>query len=636
MRTSSLSRKLCVGLLIVLSVAVAGGFSSYRSASNVKKEWSEYTDSILKRQALLSSIKSNFGYGGAIHNFKNYVLRHTLEYRLKTIANLDSISSALDEYDRLQGETKKERLAILAIRTTVEEYRAAVEAVQTNIGSANTKQLDHLVRIDDAAAIDAFAILSAHHDALTDARRAALTRQIDEMLWLLLVLGAVFLSVIASLLALFQRIVIQPIRVVAEAAAQVSLGNLETKIEYRSADEIGVLAEAFRCLLERQKTLASAAASIGRGDLTVDVKVRSHIDALGNSMVMMKSNIKNLVGDVDHLVKSALAGDLGVRAPDARHKGQFAQIVRGINETLDATVAPMQDANSCLERLGNCDLRARMTSDYQGDHGRMKNAVNKTASVLLNALTEVSKATEQVHLASVKIASASCAVADGARGQASSIEEMAANLEQVASMTKRTADNTRKATEFANSTSSAARLGNEKMSILSTTVQQIQGSASSTAQIIGDINEIAVKTNLLALNASVEASRAGDAGRGFAVVAKEVRNLAQMSQAAAMKTEYLVRESVLLASECATITNDVGNSLRSMVESASLVASLVSEIYLASEEQAVSIDQASRAVSEIDLVVHQTAANSDQTSQAAELLSRQSQTLAALVGRFKI
>ncbi len=630
---ATLSLKVAGGMVVVLVVVLLAGITSYRSASLVRDEWRGYVEQVSKRQVLLGQIKGHFGFGGAIHNFKNYILRGDSEYYQRTQESIEALGRILDEYEQLPALGAEEKNAIGAIRGTVDEYRVAVEAVYVQVGYATPLQLDMSVRIADSKAIAAFDVLSDYSDALTAGRGRRLDERITHTLWTLSASIGLIAIVMLGLLALFQQVVVRPIRVVSQAASQVSLGNLETKIDFTSGDEIGVLANSFRDLMERQRELASVAVAIGEGDLSMEVEARSDVDLLGQSMIKMKKNIENVVVEVDRLLHSALNGDLRVRADATRHKGKYARIIVGINETLDRVGTPMTEANQCLERIAACDLRARMTEEYRGDHGRLKEAINQTASVLRGALTQVRDATGQVHSASDQIAQASRAMAEGTREQARSIDATVTNLGEVTNMTKRTASNTHQAKTLADSTSEAAKRGNESMHVLSATMEKIHVSAKNTAQIISDINEIALKTNLLALNAAVEAARAGE---GFSVVAEEVRGLAMLSQTAARNTETLINQSLVLARDGEAISNSVGSELESITESAGEVAELMSQISGASAQQAQGIEHASHALSEIDDVVRQAAGITRQTSSAAEELAGYAHDLSLLVKQFRL
>lgn len=377
---------------------------------------------------------------------------------------------------------------------------------------------------------------------------------------------------------------------------------------------------------------------ISRGNIPPKItdSYNGDFNTIKNNLNRCIDAVHALTADADALVKAAIEGKLSTRADVTKHEGDFRRIVDGVNRTLDAVITPVMDATEALEKLAHYDLRARVTADYQGDHARIKDALNGTARALQDALVQVADAVEQVAEASQQIASSSQAVSQGASEQASSLEETSSSLEEMAGMTKQNADNTIQARSLAQTTKEAAEKGGQAMTRMTDAMEKIRAASEGTAQIIKDINEIAFQTNLLALNAAVEAARAGDAGRGFAVVAEEVRNLALRSKEAAKKTEDLIKVAVGHSENGRVITNEVAGSLSEIVSAAAKVNDIVSEIAVASQEQSRGIDQVNTAVAEMDKVVQVAASNAEESSSAAEELASQSEELSSLIQRFEL
>jgi methyl-accepting chemotaxis protein len=359
-------------------------------------------------------------------------------------------------------------------------------------------------------------------------------------------------------------------------------------------------------------------------------------NTIKNNLNQCIEAVNTLVADAVMLAKAAVEGKLTTRADANRHHGDFAKIVKGVNDTLDAVLAPIDEAAQVLERLSQRDLRVRVQGNYQGDHAKIKESINATAEALHEALLQVAMAVDQVSSAAGQIASSSQNVADGASQQASALEETASSLESMSAMTKRSADNAQQANGLAQTAKGAATEGAGAMEQMGQAMTKIRASAEGTSQIIKDINEIAFQTNLLALNAAVEAARAGEAGRGFAVVAEEVRSLALRSKEAAMKTEELIKESVRQAEEGEVTSKGVSTKLNEIVTGVSKVTDIVAEISASAKEQSAGIDQVNRAVTDMNKVTQQNAANSEESSSAAEELSSQSEELAAMIGGFQL
>ncbi len=246
-------------------------------------------------------------------------------------------------------------------------------------------------------------------------------------------------------------------------------------------------------------------------------------------------------------------------------------------------------------------------------------------------ITRLDRGSEQVSDASQQVASASQQLAEGAGVQASSLEETSSALEEMASITRNNAESAQKANELAEQARTAASAGDQTMHRLNNAMSAINESSGKISKIIKVIEEIAFQTNLLALNAAVEAARAGEHGKGFAVVADEVRNLAMRAAEAARETTGLIEDSVHRAQEGAGVAEEVAKGLEAIVRNVTDVSALIANIAKASEEQAQGVDQVNTAVSQMDRVTQQTAATAEESSSAAQELSAQSVSVKGVV-----
>ncbi|MEO1575177.1 MAG: methyl-accepting chemotaxis protein, partial [Pseudomonadota bacterium] len=165
---------------------------------------------------------------------------------------------------------------------------------------------------------------------------------------------------------------------------------------------------------------------------------------------------------------------------------------------------------------------------------------------------------------------------------------------------------------------------------------EISDSSRKISDIIGVIDEIAFQTNLLALNASVEAARAGEQGRGFAVVAREVRDLAGRSATAAKQIKDLIEDSGQRVVQGSKLVNESGETLDEIVADIKRVTDIVGEITVASQEQAVGIEEVNRAVIQLDQLTQQNAALVEEAAAASESMGEQADELDTMMRFFSV
>ncbi len=254
--------------------------------------------------------------------------------------------------------------------------------------------------------------------------------------------------------------------------------------------------------------------------------------------------------------------------------------------------------------------------------------ISKSVKKVLGDLSETS---ESLTTLSASLTTTAHKLAEGSGEQAASIQETSSTLEESSSMVHQTTQNTKEAEILARRTKEAANKGNSEMGIMLEAMQELKKSSTEISKIIKVIDEIAFQTNILSLNAAVEAARAGDAGKGFAVVAEEVRTLAQRSAQAAKDTANIIESNITLSEKCLSITDQVNLSLNEINDESAKVSELLEEISTASQEQEIGIGQINQAISQMEHVLHSNAATAQESATSADQLSVYSETIKSIM-----
>lgn len=341
--------------------------------------------------------------------------------------------------------------------------------------------------------------------------------------------------------------------------------------------------------------------------------------------------VTEIVNVYDEMAKGNMKVELSYEGKD--ELGKMAQSIRKTNEILTSYINDISDK---LEQMSQGDMRIDVTMDYIGDFAAIKKAIQNTVYSLNHTLQTINTAAEQVSVGASQVASGAQALASGSTEQASSIEELSVTVTKVAEQAVANSENVKIATQYVEQAGSGVETGNEHMEQLTQAMMEINSASSQIANITKVIEDIAFQTNILSLNAAIEAARAGSAGKGFAVVADEVRNLAAKSAEAAKQTADLIQASVATVSKGTQMTKQTAQILQDIREKTKLVIESIKKIEDASSEQAVAIEQIKQGLNQVSSVVQTNAATAEENSATSEEMSAQAATLHEVVGKFKL
>lgn len=295
---------------------------------------------------------------------------------------------------------------------------------------------------------------------------------------------------------------------------------------------------------------------------------------------------------------------------------------------------PLVEAVRVLRLAATGDLTHQLPITSKDEIGAMAGALNNALHSICQTLAAVNKCSKNLTTVSSELARSAVTLASGTQEQAASLEETSASLEQISVAVRHSCDNANQASQLASSSRDAAESGGQVLNAAIGAMNEIDSAAREIATIVTAIDEITFQTNLLAVNASIEAAHAGEQGRGFAVVATEVRSLAQRSARAAQNIRDLVEDSIRKVSNGSGLVNNSGKNFDEIISTVKNVTSIVGEIAVDTREQTVGIEQVAIAMSRIDQVTQGNNTQTEQLSETASTVAQHAHELDLLVNQF--
>ena len=618
MNNWKIGTRIAAGFAAVIAIAMVLGIFAYTRVGSISKSSNDVTANALPSVSLMGQVRAN------TEQSMRLTLQHVIATDKQDIAEVDRElaevrtrnAGLLSKYEKdmisndrdreLLGNLNAARAAWVVVQEevlklsrmgTTESNKKALEIVQAQLRPLYTK----------------YAEATDKEVAFNQEMATAASKTIDSTVGSArtgILVGLILAVIVAVGISMFVvRSITRPLGSALELVNYVAKGDVTHTAEVNSKDEVGQMLAAMNIMVGNLKDAAQVAVKIAQGDVSIEPKVLSEKDALGQALVGMVDNLKTAAGIATQIAE----GDLSVQ-PKAHSEKDL------LGQALIKMVKNLNSAAQVATGIANGDLTVQAKANSEKDV--LGQALVKMLANLRKTVSDVATAAGNVASGSEEMSSAAQQLSQGATEQAAAAEESTSSMEEMASSVQQNADNARQTEKIASKAAEDARSGGEAVIRTVSAMKQV-------AEKISIIEEIARKTDLLALNAAVEAARAGEHGKGFAVVASEVRKLAERSQTAAAEISNLTVGGVQTA-------EGAGQLLTKLVPDIQKTAELVREIAAASAEQSTGANQVNKAIQQLDQVIQQNSAAAEEMASTAEELSSQAEVLQSSIGFFKL
>lgn len=341
--------------------------------------------------------------------------------------------------------------------------------------------------------------------------------------------------------------------------------------------------------------------------------------------------LKEITNATNALARGDFSVELSYESED-----EFGITCRGIQTSFVELKDVINSVAYNLRQMAEGNFALDANTNFQGEMKEIEDAGSDLLQKMNAFFMEIKAASEQINSGADQVSDGAQALAQGATEQASSLEELSASIAEISENVSENAENSQRANALATVSGEVTASTLKEMQEMLAAMNAISMSAENIGKVIKVIDDITFQTNILSLNAAVEAARAGTAGKGFAVVADEVRNLAQKSSESAKEITDLVENTISAVSQGERIAQRTSEAFDGLTEKINAVISIVQEIATASEQQANSIQQITVGVDQISSVVQTNSATSEQSAAASEELSSQANMLNTLLTQFKL
>ena len=440
-------------------------------------------------------------------------------------------------------------------------------------------------------------------------------KELSGKVYLLLITSSIIFIVGLGIIFIISSFLTKKIKILNDSAIKIGNGDLSAEINVNSEDEVGRLAQALKTMMEHIK--------VGSGSLLSEKlkaeKATAEAESQRNNYALERDYLSEKIDEILEGMNKLAEGDLTVQLVSEKKDDVVGKLFCGFNQLVinikqiitsvyESVIATASTSNQIYT---SSEAMAAGANEQSGQTSEVVYAIEEMTRTIIDTTKNSSIAADAANKAGL-------IAKEGGKG----VEETIEGMNRIAEVVKKSA----------------------------ITVQALGKSSDQIGEIVQVIDDIADQTNLLALNAAIEAARAGEQGRGFAVVADEVRKLAERTTKATKEIAMMIRKiqkdteaAVLSMNEGTeevekgkTLADQAGKSLREIISGAEQVVDLVTQVAAASEEQSRAAEQISKSVEAISTVTRDSSAGIKQITHASVDLNNLTSNLQKLISKFRV
>jgi len=583
----------------------------------------------VNKHELIASIEEHVGYGGIIHNFKNFVIRGNKKYQDNVNVQYEELIKLISKYKEFPNLKPKELELLKIVENTFTKYHHGLPKVaQAAVNGIEISKLDKIIKVSDGPAIVALSKLSINlfSDEPTYwfkeiTKKIDLLKKVDDHLSSEMLHDVI--SIEESLYTTFVTTLILTIilLIIVFIMAIYITNNIINSLEIFK----GGLSDFFKYTLREKDTitLMEVKGKDEFGQMTEDINYQ-----IKRTSELIEQDRK-VVHEIDDVMEKVKNGFFCYTVKEVGATEEVEILRTNINNMLFDIKEKLDLINTLLDSYasGNYsfELSKNTLNSMGGDMGSLVTStillgsnISQLVAMISNAGTELTQSTDVLGSNSQQLSHSS-------NNQAASLEETAASIEEITSNIQSNNKNIMHMSKISDDLNKASIDGKNLAQLTSTSMGEINNKVTAITEAISVIDQISFQTNILSLNAAVEAATAGEAGKGFAVVAAEVRNLANRSADAAKEIKDLVEDASEKSNEGKNISSRMIDGYNKLTDNIVEVKTIIDTVSISSKEQESSMLQINTSVNDLDKVTQENA----QTASSIDSLSSEVTNLSA-------